>query len=122
MNDEKLVAIVHALLGRSILIKYLEERTDKNGETVFPNKFFSRFKSHAEKYVDLLDDKDATYSLFKELSRHFNGDMFPLVNREYEIINTEELIELKTFLLGNINYENQQLLLWSLYSFDIIPI
>lgn len=122
LADEKLVAIVHALLGRSILIKYLEERTDKNGETVFPKDFFSHFKSHAKSYVDLLDNKDAAYSLFKELAHHFNGDMFPLVNREYEIISTEDLIELKTFLQGNMNYENQQLLLWPLYSFNIIPI
>lgn len=122
LSDEKLVSIVHALLGRSILIKYLEERTDKNGETVFPNEFFSRFKTHAEKYVHLLDDKDATYSLFRELADHFNGDMFPLVNREYEVISTDELIELREFILGTTNLENQQLLLWPLYSFNTIPI
>ena len=47
LSDEKLISIVHALLGRSILTKYLEERKDKNGESVFPNGFFSQFKDGA---------------------------------------------------------------------------
>lgn len=122
LDDEQLISIIHALLGRSILTKYLEERTDKNGETVFPEGFFARFKPNAQKYLDLLDDKEATYSLFHELAEHFNGDMFPLVNKEYEIISRVELIELREFLLGKTDFENQQLLLWPLYSFNIIPI
>ena len=32
---------VHNLLTRSIFIKYLEDRTDKNGHNVFPKDFFS---------------------------------------------------------------------------------
>lgn len=122
LDNEQIISMIHALLGRSILTKYLEERTDKNGETVFPEGFFARFKPNAQRYLDLLDDKEATYSLFHELAEHFNGDMFPLVNKEYEIISRVELIELREFLLGKTNFENQQLLLWPLYSFNIIPI
>lgn len=122
LSDEKLISIVHALLGRSILTKYLEERKDKNGESVFPNGFFSQFKDGATTYSDVLDDKAATYELFKELTNHFNGDMFPLVPQEYDVITTDELTELKHFILGTTDFENEQLLLWPLYSFNIIPI
>lgn len=122
LSDEKLISIVHALLGRSILTKYLEERKDKNGESVFPNGFFSQFKDGATTYSDVLDDKAATYGLFKELINHFNGDMFPLVPQEYDVITTDELTELKHFILGTTDFENEQLLLWPLYSFNIIPI
>lgn len=122
LGDEKLTSIVHALLGRSILIKYLEERKDNNGETVFPQGYFSLFKDGATTYADLLSDKAATYALFEELTDHFNGDMFPLVPQEYDVISTDELTELKHFILGTTNFENEQLLLWPLYSFNIIPI
>lgn len=122
LNDKQLVSIVHALLGRSILTKYLEERMDKEGNTVFPADYFSKFKKGSTKYVDILDDKEATYKLFDELANHFNGDMFPLVNQEYEIITQSDLLQLKDFILGTTNFENQQLALWPLYSFNLIPI
>lgn len=98
----------------------LEERKDKNGESVFPNGFFSQFKDGATTYSDVLDDKAATYELFKELTNHFNGDMFPLVPQEYDVITTDELTELKHFILGTTDFENEQLLLWPLYSFNIM--
>ena len=91
ISDDELVSIVHALLGRSILIKYLEERSDKNGETVFPTGFFGKFKDGATHYTDLLTEKNATYKLFTELADHFNGDMFPLVKREFDVISESEL-------------------------------
>ena len=122
LSDEQLFSIVHALLGRSILIKYLEERKDTEGNTVFPIGYFSKFKRPASKYVDVLDDKEATYSLFRELSEHFHGDMFPLEDREYEIIRQEDLIELKNFISGETDMESKQMALWPLYSFNVIPI
>ena len=122
LNDNQLASIVHALLGRSILTKYLEERKDTDGNTVFPLGFFSKFKQGSTQYADLLEDKEATYKLFKELAEHFNGDMFPLVNQEYEVISQSDLLELKDFIFGNTNLENYQLALWPLYSFNVIPI
>lgn len=69
-----------------------------------------------------MDDKEATYSLFRELSEHFHGDMFPLEDREYEIIRQEDLIELKNFISGETDMESKQMALWPLYSFNVIPI
>lgn len=41
-SKETITSIVHSLLSRSIFIKYLEERKDSNGATVFPQGFLLR--------------------------------------------------------------------------------
>lgn len=121
-NSVNVIAIVHALLSRSILIKYLEERKDTTGQSVFPKGFFAQFYENATSYTDVLSSKEATYSLFKCLHQKFNGDMLPLIANEYEIITNDDLFELRDFLLGDSNLETKQLTLWPLYSFDVIPI
>ena len=115
-------SIVHGLLSRSILIKYLEERKDTSNNSVFPSNFFSRFLKEAETYTDILTSKEATYSLFACLEEKFNGDMLPLIPNEETIIIVEDLLELRQFLLGDTVLESRQLTLWPLYSFDVIPI
>lgn len=115
-------SIVHGLLGRSILVKYLEERKDTQGNSVFPQGFFSKFHQGAMTYNDLLCDIKATYSLYAELEDHFHGDIFPIMNHEQEIITQIDLLELKAFLDGGIDFHNDQMTLWPLYSFDVIPI
>lgn len=124
-NSVNYVSIVHSLLSRSILIKYLEERKDANGQSIFPKNFYSQFSTNGtvyKHYADVLDDKKATYRLFKVLEKKFNGDMLPLVKNEYEIVTGLELQELKAFLLGESELESQQLVLWPLYDFNVIPI
>jgi len=119
------VSIVHSLLSRSILIKYLEERKDASGQSIFPDNFYSQFSTSNtayKKYTDVLDDKEATYKLFAVLEKKFNGDMLPLVENEYEIVTDLDLQELKAFLLGDSDLESQQLVLWPLYDFNVIPI
>ncbi len=122
IDDKHRSEIVHSLLGRSILIEYLEERTDSQGRSVFPHDFFGHFLNGATRYADVLCSKEATYTLFVELEKHFNGDMFPLVESEKEVIIQEDLNELREFLLGTSDLASQQMVLWSQYSFNVIPI
>ncbi len=122
IEDQLRCEIVHGLLGRSILIKYLEERTDSTGKSVFPGDFFDKFSSGAEYYSDILVDKEATYALFNELEEHFNGDMFPLIDCEKDVITQADLTELRQFLLGTSDLASQQMVIWPLYSFNAIPI
>lgn len=122
---ENIVSIVHGLLSRSILIKYLEERKDSNGECVFPNGFYEQFSfgtTVCKQYTDVLGNKEATYNLFSVLEGKFNGDMLPLIDNEREIITEGDLMELQSFLLGDSDLESQQMTLWPLYDFNIIPI
>ena len=122
LDDKACSEIVHSLLGRSILIKYLEERIDSNNNSVFPPDFFSRFVPNAQRYADVLSDQSATYSLFEELDKKFNGDIFPVSDNERTFINQDDLIELQQFLLGTSDLATQQTTLWPLYSFNVIPI
>lgn len=121
-SREAITSVVHSLLSRSIFIKYLEERKDSNGETVFPRDFYSNFLKSAKQYTDVLNSKEATYSLFRTLKEKFDGDTLQVSEVEIEIITQNDLDELRTFILGDSELESKQLALWPLYSFDIIPI
>lgn len=121
-SKETITSVVHALLSRSIFVKYLEERKDSNGETVFPKGFYSSFLDSAKEYTDVLNSKEATYSLFSSLKEKFNGDTLQVAEVETKIITQKDLDELRTFILGDSELESKQLALWPLYSFDIIPI
>lgn len=121
-SKETITSVVHSLLSRSIFIKYLEERKDSNGETVFPQGFYSNFLESAKQYTDVLNSKEATYSLFRTLKEKFNGDTLQVSEVEIEIITQNDLDELRTFILGDSELESKQLSLWPFYSFDIIPI
>lgn len=130
LSDDKkekinVVSIVHGLLSRSILIKYLEERKDSKGQSVFPEKFYEQFSlnnSVCKQYTDVLNSKEATYKLFETLEKKFNGDMLPLIENEYELVTEDDLKELRLFLIGDSDLESQQLVLWPLYDFNVIPI
>ena len=121
-SKETITSVVHSLLSRSIFIKYLEERKDSNGETVFPQGFYSDFLESAKQYTDVLNSKEATYRLFRALKEKFNGDTLQVSEVEIEIITQNDLDELRTFILGDSELESKQLALWPFYSFDIIPI
>ena len=121
-SKETITSVVHSLLSRSIFIKYLEERKDSNGETVFPQGFYSDFLESAKQYTDVLNSKEATYRLFRTLKEKFNGDTLQVSEVEIEVITQNDLNELRTFILGDSELESKQLALWPFYSFDIIPI
>ena len=121
-SKETITSVVHSLLSRSIFIKYLEERKDSNGKTVFPQGFYYNFLDSAKQYTDVLSSKAATYSLFRTLKEKFNGDTLQVSEVEIEIITQNDLDELRTFILGDSELESKQLALWPFYSFDIIPI
>lgn len=121
-SKETITSVVHSLLCRSIFIKYLEERKDSNGETIFPQDFYSNFLESAKQYTDVLNSKEATYNLFRTLKEKFNGDTLQVSEVEIEIITQNDLDELRTFIIGDSELESKQLALWPLYSFDVIPI
>ena len=117
-SREAITSVVHSLLSRSIFIKYLEERKDSNGETVFPRDFYSNFLKSAKQYTDVLNSKEATYSLFRTLKEKFDGDTLQVSEVEKEIITQNDLDELRTFILGESELESKQLALWPLFQFN----
>lgn len=128
----------HALIGRSIFIRYLEDRKiltrDYFENVAIKNKkpeWQSILNAPTNKpdieldmekllYPRVLDNKEFTYALFDQLSEDFNGDMFPSDPDEREALNIEHLKLLQGFLRGDIDPQ-QSLFFWA-YKFDIIPI
>jgi len=104
----------------SILIKYLEERKDENGNKVFPDNFFSRFAENASKFTDVLSKTGAFLELLDYLAKHFNGGIFQLEDDEREFMANRDLSRFGQFLDGET--EGIQLVFWRLYSFNDLPV
>lgn len=105
---------VHALIGRSIFIRYLEDRK------VLVEDYFADINRDKKyrRYTDVLSSKEDTDYLFQKLADDFNGDLFPLNSEE---IQGDDLLLLRDFLIGKSMDEQLDLFFWA-YRFDIIPI
>ncbi|MDH3975244.1 MAG: N-6 DNA methylase [Deltaproteobacteria bacterium] len=126
----------HALIGRSIFIRYLEDRgilteeyfskvagSNPTWQTLLQNPY-SRdqmdFSGVKAKYPRVLQDKDFTYALFRMLSIDFNGDMFPDIDEEEKNIEGRHLQLIQELLYGDVG--SQKKLFFYSYKFDIIPL
>lgn len=126
----------HALIGRSIFIRYLEDR-----KIITADYFHQISKSNVqwqqilnqdlpqEKfnisetksiYAKILSDKDFTYAVFEQLSQDFNGDMFPNSDLEQSIITQEHLHILQGLLYGDVGIQNK--LFFFSYDFNVVPL
>ena len=135
LKDKKL-KYAHALIGRSIFIRYLEDRdiliSDDfhdvaNGHAGWerlleePSDYASLDCSESVSlYLKVLGDKDFTFALFKKLAIDFNGDMFPDIENEEKAITETHLGLIRDLLYGNAGSE--QNLFFYAYQFKIIPI
>ena len=126
----------HALIGRSIFVRYLEDRK------ILTPEYFGKVAGNNQKwrailkaepsppyadpdmasvcYLKVLDNRDFTYALFRQLADDFNGDMFPKDAEEQRVVEQKHLSLLQGFLRGDPDPQ-QKLFFWA-YRFDIIPI
>lgn len=126
----------HTLIGRSIFIRYLEDRgiltqdyflevARQNAEwmELLSNQSsragldFSEFQAL---YPRVLENKPFVYALFNALARDFNGDMFPNVNEEEQTVTQEQLRLIQDLLYGDAGVQKQ--LFFYSYRFDIVPL
>jgi len=130
------VQFAHALIGRSIFIRYLEDRgiltedyflkiaRKRTGWTDLLRNPVSRsginFSDQKTFYPLILANKDFTYALFRKLARDFNGDMFPDVDGEERIIGQKHLILIQGLLYGDAGIQRK--LFFHSYRFDIVPL
>lgn len=123
----------HSLIGRSIFIRYLEDR-----KVLLPSYFQEVAEKHKAwehllesgptavveeldedpLYLKVLSNKRFTYALFRKLATDFHGDMFPITKDEEEQVRAEHLEKLRDFLTGSAGSQ----LFFFAYKFDIIPI
>ena len=130
------VRFAHALIGRSIFIRYLEDRgiltkdyfINVAGQQIgwgnllhHPVKRCGLESSGMETYYPrVLGDKDFTYALFKKLAEDFNGDMFPGVEEEEKVVTWKHLKLIQDLLYGDVGVQKK--LFFYSYRFDIVPL
>jgi type I restriction-modification system DNA methylase subunit len=110
------INFIHKIILRTLFLLYLEDRKATD------IKFYSNIKKGAKSYFDILEDVDATYTLFGKLEKHFNGNVFTL--EEGEKISLEQLRIIKNcFISGNDGTQQSKLFDdWRLFDFSIISI
>jgi len=135
LSGEK-TRFAHALIGRSIFIRYLEDRG------VLSEKYFRNVAAQRAGWTDILrssaqtigfdlsgktalysrvlNNKDFTFALFRALARDFNGDMFPDIDEEEKTVTPEHLSLIQGLLYGSAG--KQKKLFFYSYRFDIIPL
>jgi len=132
----ELVRFAHALIGRSIFIRYLEDRK------ILRKNYFEKVAGTRKEWVALLNspsvgvgidlsrkgifyprvlaNKEFTYALFKRLANDFNGDMFPEDVDEEGAITPDHLKLIQNLLYGDAGIDKK--LFFYSYQFDIIPL
>jgi len=104
--------VAHALLGRSVFVAYLQDRS------ILKPQFF-RANLHEERFTDVLQNKAKTDCLFKWIRNTFNGDLFPLSSAEAQLLKQDHLAIIRRLLEGTAR--SGQMRLWP-YRFDVIPV
>lgn len=112
--------LIDSLLIKSILLRYLEERGvfNEGNENKIP--YWNQFKKGATSFTHLFDNSKAIVDLLVDLKKRFNGGIFDLGDEERKELLNADLTEFKYFLEGN--KDGKQLVLWSRYSFEDLPI
>lgn len=112
------VKYIHALLIRSLLVLFLEDKGATKEAGVYAN-----INPKYESYFDILKDKNATYKLFAVLNEQFNGDVTKILPGERENV-TERHLDLirKCFIDGDLSDNPKLYGNWRLFRFDIIRV
>lgn len=109
--------IANSLIGRIIFIRYLIDREVSIG--------FRREKEILtnDDLIKILGNHDDSYKLFKYLKseKGFNGDWFPLIPNEENIVHNSHLSILQN-LINGYDFESRHGTLFNFYDFSIIPI
>jgi hypothetical protein len=107
--------VAYGLLGRSIFIRYLEDRG------ILTEAWVAQLTNGlAHNYLMALDSKKVTYELFDYLHQRFNGDIFPVDELERQVVSERHLGLIQRFLQRE-DLETGQLSFWP-YDFSCVPI
>ncbi|MHB1527549.1 MAG: HsdM family class I SAM-dependent methyltransferase [Candidatus Dormibacteria bacterium] len=103
--------VTNALLGRSVFIRFLEERQPD----------WTKQWADGATYTELLDagDPAAVYRYFEQIALHLNGDLFPIRGVERASATSTHLAMVSRFLRAEAPSGQQSL--WP-YNFRMIPV
>jgi len=121
--------VLNRVIVQCILIKYLEEKKDNNGNNIFTAKTnLFKDKWEVDNFVGVIK-KGKLIELLDYLSSHYNGKIFEW-NKNVEKLEREEVISLPQETLeylaayfdGCFNFKTQSFSLWQYYSFQYLPV
>ena len=105
--------IIHNILGRLIFSRYLLDRG------ILKNEYF--LDNYKAKFTDVIRSKTDLYNYFDYLKKKFNGELFPVNKKEFDLINEKHLNLLSHLFQGN-DVGSSQTVLFDVYDFSIIPV
>ena len=123
--------LVKRVLMMLILLKYLEERKDKNGKGALnPKEFYNNYNPKDPTLVGVLTNANTFVSMLNDLSGkdHFNGQIFELNDVEQSALEQIDLSVFQSFVKGDVSVFSSskhglgQMSLWKLYEFNYLPI
>jgi len=115
-KDNISLDIIHSLIMRTLFVMYLEDKE------ATPKEFYQEVDNEAQSFFDLLDNQENTYRFFKKIEENFNGNVFPVSEKEDDQIKVKHLKLLKQcFTNGDLDNENI-FKDWRIFKFDIIDI
>lgn len=121
--------LLKKLLVKFILIKYLEEQIDDDGNSVFEDGFFEKFVTNKKNktifdnnytFCDVLRENDIV-GLLTFLNTKFNGGIFKVSKQEEAEIQVANLSIIADALDGNKDIDGQ-MSIWRYYDFNLLPI
>lgn len=118
LNDQDILpkSLMRRLLILSVLIAYLEKRE------VFEDGFFTRFRSGANEFFQVLADGPALIDLLDHLEKRFNGHVFILDDKDRETLRNSNQLARYAQLVEGRQEHGGQLTLWQRYSFADLPV
>ncbi|WP_167481054.1 Eco57I restriction-modification methylase domain-containing protein [Mesorhizobium waimense] len=136
MSSGMAASQAHSLIGRSILIRYLEDRQVIGLEyfrqvagdnprwseilSAPPEKPVIAHKVRDRLFDRVLLDKEFSTALFERLSNDFNGDLFSIGDGATSF-KAEHLLEMRNLLLGATEKDQPELFFWA-YDFEVVPL
>ncbi|MFZ6663741.1 HsdM family class I SAM-dependent methyltransferase [Peijinzhouia sedimentorum] len=123
--------LVKKVLMMLILIKYLEERKDKDGKGALnPEEFYRDYNQDDPTLEGVLENVETFSAMLKDLSskEHFNGQIFYLSQDELNELRKVDLRIFQLFVRGDAaifpssKHGLGNLSLWKLYQFNYLPI
>jgi hypothetical protein len=121
--------VLNRLIVQCILIKYLEEKRDENGNNIFTvksNLFREKWKN--DTFVDVIKTGNLL-NLFDYLAGYYNGKVFEWdkntekkERREVFSLPQDTLNYLAAYFDGNLDFKTKEFILWRFYSFQYLPV
>ncbi len=115
--------LINKLIVQAILIKYLEERIDDEGNKLLSDKYFKKYDK-ASTFNDVLN-KGKLVELLNDLNNDktgFNGNVFRWTTEEQAKLKTINLGTLANLLDNKTSLKSGQLAFWRYFEFKYIPV